>query len=136
MRGAALAFPNLCVGPPRRQGIAPTPVAFVIGLLNCVSKGGAAQPPRGLLRPVRPPLIPDMLWCPRVGSSHRASRVRIAAEQLQRPDRIYLLGNSSGDFTVAKGAPRSIKHFRENPWSNLWIASTSSRCDFIRSNQR
>ncbi|CAN6455921.1 unnamed protein product [Victoria cruziana] len=45
------------------------------------------------------PLIPDMLWCPGVG-------------QLQRPDQIYLLGNSSGDFTVAKEAPRSIKHFR------------------------
>ena len=41
-----------------------------------------------------------------------AGRVRIAAEQLQRPDQIYLLGNSSGDFTVAKEAPRSIKHFR------------------------
>ncbi len=41
-----------------------------------------------------------------------AGRVRITAEQLQRPDQIYLLGNSSGDFTVAKEAPRSIKHFR------------------------
>jgi hypothetical protein len=51
-----------------------------------------------------------MLWCPGVGVG--AGRVRIAAEQLQRPDQIYLLGNSSGDFTVAKEAPRSIKHFR------------------------
>ncbi|KAF7021796.1 LOW QUALITY PROTEIN: hypothetical protein CFC21_034687 [Triticum aestivum] len=41
-----------------------------------------------------------------------AGRVRITAEQLQRPDLIYLLGNSSGDFMVAKEAPRSIKHFR------------------------
>ncbi|KAK6646386.1 hypothetical protein SEVIR_J004903v4 [Setaria viridis] len=39
-----------------------------------------------------------------------AGRVRITA--VQRPDQIYLLGNSSGDFTVAKEAPRSIKHFR------------------------
>ncbi|KAF6982740.1 LOW QUALITY PROTEIN: hypothetical protein CFC21_001088 [Triticum aestivum] len=38
--------------------------------------------------------------------------VRITVEQLQRPDLIYLLGNSSGDFMVAKEAPRSIKHFR------------------------
>ena len=45
---------------------------------------------------------------PRVG----AGRVRIAAEQLQRPDLIGILGNSSGDFTVAKEAPISIKHFR------------------------
>ncbi|QCE09898.1 hypothetical protein DEO72_LG10g1121 [Vigna unguiculata] len=55
------------------------------------------------------PLLPDMLWCPGVVG---AGRVRIAAEQQPRPDLIYLLGNSSGDFTVAKEAPRSIKHFR------------------------
>ncbi|CAN6447126.1 unnamed protein product [Victoria cruziana] len=56
------------------------------------------------------PLIPDMLWCPGVGVG--AGRVRITAEQLQCSDQIYLLGNSSDDFTVAKEAPRSIKHFR------------------------
>ncbi|CAN6487178.1 unnamed protein product [Victoria cruziana] len=37
------------------------------------------------------PLIPDMLWCPGVGVG--AGRVHIAAEQLQRSDQIYLLGN-------------------------------------------
>ncbi|CAN6445335.1 unnamed protein product [Victoria cruziana] len=56
------------------------------------------------------PLIPDMLWCPGVGVG--VGRVHIAAEQLQCLDQIYLLGNSSGDFTVTKEAPRSIKHFR------------------------
>lgn len=94
----------------------------MIGLLNCVSierlssgafgtstpQGGTAA--KGVVTSSISPLIPDMLWCPGVGVG--AGRVRIAAEQLQRPDQIYLLGNSSGDFTVAKEAPRSIKHFR------------------------
>jgi hypothetical protein len=35
-----------------------------------------------------------------------------AAEQQPRQNLIYLLGNSSDNFTVAKEAPRSIKHFR------------------------
>lgn len=83
----------------------------MIGLLNCVSierQGGTA--PKGVVTPsMSPPLFPTCYgalgW---VG----AGRVRIAAEQEQRPDLIYILGNSSGDFTVAKEAPRSIKHFR------------------------
>ena len=82
----------------------------MIGLLNCVSierQGGTA--PKGVVTSSMSSLIPDMLWCPWwVG----AGRVRIAAEQQPRPDLIYLLGKSSGDFTVAKEAPRSIKHFR------------------------
>lgn len=84
----------------------------MIGLLNCVSierQGGTAPNRRELLRPVCPPRFPTCYETPGwVG----VGRVRIAAEQLQRPDQIYLLGNSSGDFTVAKEAPRSIKHFR------------------------
>ena len=70
-------------------------------------------------------------------SPQRVSRVRLTAEQLQRPDNIiYLSSNSSGDFTVAKEAPRSIKHLGKNPWSNFYIASTGSQCNFIKSNQR
>lgn len=83
----------------------------MIGLLNCVSierQGGTA--PKGVVTSCMSPLLPDMLWCPPGGVG--AGRVRIAAEQQPRPDLIYLLGNSSGDFTVAKEAPRSIKHFR------------------------
>lgn len=61
------------------------------------------------------PLFPTCYGTP--GGSG-AGRVPIAAEQQPRPDQIHLLGNSSGDFTVAKEAPRSIKHFRGDPWSN------------------
>jgi hypothetical protein len=32
--------------------------------------------------------------------------------------------NSSSDFTVAKGAPKSTKHLGSYPWSNFFIAST------------
>jgi hypothetical protein len=32
----------------------------------------------------------------------------LLAEQQPRPDLIYLLGNSSGDFMVAKEAPQTI----------------------------
>jgi len=70
--------------------------------------------------------------------SHRVSRVRPAAEQQQRPDnrgKRPLSGNSSGGFAVAKEAPRSVEHLRENPWSNLYIASTGSQCDFEKSHQ-
>jgi hypothetical protein len=44
---------------------------------------------------------------------------RVCITTVQRPDQIYLLGNSSGDFTVAKEAPRSIKHFRWDTWRYL-----------------
>ncbi|CAF2064305.1 unnamed protein product, partial [Brassica oleracea] len=65
---------------------------------------------REWLRPVCPPFFPTCYGAPGwVG----AGRVRIAAEQQPRPDQIYLLGNSSGDFTVAKEAP------------GLWFVSVS-----------
>lgn len=103
MQGAVLAFPNqdrshtcsvrdrppqLCID--RKAGRhSPQPTGVVTSSMSPLDSRHAILPP----------------W---VG----AGRVRIAAEQLQRPDLIYLLGNSSGDFTVAKEAPRSIKHFR------------------------
>ena len=84
----------------------------MIGLLNCVSierQGGTAPNQGSGYVQYVPPRFPTCYDTPGwVG----AGRVRITAEQLQRPDQIYLLGNSSGDFTVAKEAPRSIKHFR------------------------
>ena len=87
MRGAVLAFPD--------QDRSHT--------------GRHSPQPREWLRPVCPPLFPTCYGAPGwIG----AGRVRIASEQQPRPDLIYLLGNSSGDFTVAKEAPRSIKHFR------------------------
>uniref|UniRef100_M0ZK57 Uncharacterized protein n=1 Tax=Solanum tuberosum TaxID=4113 RepID=M0ZK57_SOLTU len=65
--------------------------------------------PREWLRPICPPLFPTCYGTPEwVG----AGQVRITAEQYPRPDLIYLLSNLSGDFTVAKEAPRNIKHFR------------------------
>ncbi|KAK7365435.1 hypothetical protein VNO78_39633 [Psophocarpus tetragonolobus] len=54
-----------------KNRIAPTPVAFVIGLLNCVSierQGGTAAP-KGVVTSSMSPQIPDMLWCPGVGRS-------------------------------------------------------------------
>lgn len=84
----------------------------MIGLLNCVSierQGGTApNQGSGYVQYVPPYSRHAMVPPGGVG----AGRVRIAAEQQPRPDLIYLLGNSSGDFTVAKEAPRSIKHFR------------------------
>ncbi|KHN05126.1 hypothetical protein glysoja_034952, partial [Glycine soja] len=58
---------------PSLTRIAPTPVAFVIGLLNCVSierQGGTAAP-KGVVTSSMSPLIPDMLWCPGVGRSEQ-----------------------------------------------------------------
>ena len=83
----------------------------MIGLLNCVSierQGGTA--PKGVVTSSMSPRHSRHAMVPPGGVG--AGRVRIAAEQQPRPDLIYLLGNSSGDFTVAKEAPRSIKHFR------------------------
>jgi len=120
MRGPPLAaarLPQPVRGISSPQGIDRSHTCSVRDILNCVSKGGAAQPAGGFYVQYVPPLFPTCYGAQ--GSSHRASRVRIAAEQLQRPDRIHLLGDSSGDFTVAKEAPRSIKHFREDPWSNF-----------------
>ncbi|KAG9438861.1 hypothetical protein H6P81_021159 [Aristolochia fimbriata] len=103
MRGAVLAFPDKDRS--HTSSVRDRPPQLCID-----RKAGRHSPqPRELLRPVCPPLSPTCYGAPGwVG----AGRVRIAAEQLLRPDLIYLLGNSSGDFTVAKEAPRSIKHFR------------------------
>ncbi|CAN4093365.1 unnamed protein product [Withania somnifera] len=91
MRGAVLAFPD-------RDRSHTSSV-----------RGRHGPQPREWLRPLCPPLFPTCYGTPEwVG----AGRVRIAAEQQPRPDLIYLLGNSSGDFTVTKEALRSIKHFR------------------------
>ncbi|PHT68653.1 hypothetical protein T459_28140 [Capsicum annuum] len=103
MRGAVLAFPDQDRS--HTCSIRDRPPQLCID-----RKAGRHSPqPRDWLRPVYPPLFPTCYGTPEwVG----AGRVRIAAEQQPRPDLIYLLGNSSGDFTVAKEAPRSIKHFR------------------------
>lgn len=55
------------------------------------------------------PLISDMLWYPGVGRSGSSPyrRGATAASGSDLSTRQY----SSGDFTVAKEAPRSIKHF-------------------------
>ena len=103
MRGAVLAFPDQDSSHTSSVRDRPTQL--------CIDrKAGRHSPqPREWLRPVCPPLFPTCYGAPGwVG----AGRVRIAAEQQPRPDLIYLLGNSFGDFTVAKEAPRSIKHFR------------------------
>ncbi|KAK8539700.1 hypothetical protein V6N13_072332 [Hibiscus sabdariffa] len=103
MRGAVLAFPD--------QDRSHTCCVRDRPTQLCIDrKAGRHSPqPREWLRPVCPPLFPTCYGAPGwVG----AGRVRIASEQQPRPDLIYLLGNSSGDFTVAKEAPRSIKHFR------------------------
>ena len=103
MRGAVLAFPDQDRSHTCSVRDRPTQL--------CIDrKAGRHSPqPREWLRPVCPPLFPTCYGTPGwVG----AGRVRIAAEQEPRPDLIYLLGNSFGDFTVAKEAPRSIKHFR------------------------
>ena len=101
MRGAVLAFPDLDRSHTSSVRDRPTQL--------CIDRKAGRHSPQECLRLVCPPLFPTCYGAPGwVG----AGRVRIAAEQLQRPDLIYLLGNSSGDFTVAKEAPRSIKHFR------------------------
>ena len=104
MRGAVLAFPDQDRSHTRSVGDRPTQL--------CIDrKTGSGSSPNqgsGYVQYV-PPLFPTCYSAPRwVG----AGRVRIAAEKQPRPDLIYLLGNSFGDFTVAKEAPRSIKHFR------------------------
>lgn len=101
MRGAVLAFPDQDRSHTCSVRDRPTQL--------CIDrKAGRHSPqPREWLRPVCPPLFPTCYSAPgwvgagRVLSPRSNSRVRI-----------YLLGNSSGDFTVAKEAPRSIKHFR------------------------
>lgn len=102
MQGAVLAFPDQDRS--HTCSVRDRPPQLCI---NRKAGRHSPQPTGVFTKDECPPSIPDMLFDP-VG----ASRVRIAAEQLQRPDLIYLLGNSSGDFTVAKEAPRSIKHFR------------------------
>eukprot|EP01018_Ginkgo_biloba_P010883 Gb_17110 [translate_table: standard] len=127
MRGAALAFPNLCVGPPHRQGIAPTLVAFVIGLLNCVSKGEAAQPPRGLLRPVCPPLIPDMLWCPGLSASC-AREIETACRLQGRGGSFPFSLNdpaSPGSFTVRAPTAPLVPPPRKEAYSPPYALSAS-----------
>ncbi|PHU09822.1 hypothetical protein BC332_21682 [Capsicum chinense] len=103
MRGTVLAFPD-------QDRFHTCSVRDRPPQLCIDRKAGWHSPqPREWLRPVCPPLFPTcygtLEW---VG----AGRVRIAAEQQPHPNLIYLLSNSSGDFTVAKEAPRSIKHFQ------------------------
>ncbi|KAI4297982.1 hypothetical protein L6164_037836 [Bauhinia variegata] len=103
MRGAVLAFPDQDRSHTCSVRDRPTQL--------CIDERQGGTAPKGVVTSsMSPPYSPDMLWCPPGGVG--AGRVRIAAEQQPRPDLIYLLGNSSGDFTVAKEAPRSIKHFR------------------------
>ena len=103
MQGAVLAFPN-------QDRSHTCSVRYRPPQLCIDRKAGRHSPqPTGVVTSSMSPLDSRHAKTPGwVG----AGRVRIAAEQLQRPDLIYLLGNSSGDFTVAKEAPRSIKHFR------------------------
>nr|UEK21352.1 hypothetical protein [Ferula sinkiangensis] len=103
MRGAVLAFPDQDRS--HTCSVRDRPPQLCID-----RKAGRHSPqPREWLRPACPPLFPTCYGAPWwVG----AGRVHIAAEQQPRPDLIYLFGNSSGDFAVAKEAPRSIKHFR------------------------
>ncbi|CAN4094810.1 unnamed protein product [Withania somnifera] len=99
MRGAVLSFPdqdrshtyNIRDWPPQ----------------PCIDrKAGGTPLPREWLRPLSPPLFPTCYGNPEwVG----AGRVCIAVEKRPCSDPIYLLGNSSGDFTVAKEAPRSCR---------------------------
>ncbi|CAN6465344.1 unnamed protein product [Victoria cruziana] len=97
MRGAVLAFPNLDRS--HTCSVRDRPPQL------CIDRKAVKWSLRNYIPP-----YPRHAMVPRGGVG--AGRVRIAAEQLQHPDQIYLLGNSSGDFTVAKEAPRSIKHFR------------------------
>ncbi|KAK4371272.1 hypothetical protein RND71_010747 [Anisodus tanguticus] len=103
MRGAVLAFPDQDRSHTRSvRDRPPQP---------CIDRkaGGTAPQPRGVVTSRMSPLIPDMLWYPGVGRSGSSPYRRGATAA---SGSIYLLGNSSGDFTVAKEAPRSIKHFR------------------------
>lgn len=102
MRGAVLAFPDQDRSHTCSVRDWPTQL--------CIDRKAGRHSPQGsgYVQYVPPSSRHAMVPPGGVG----AGRVRIAAEQQPRPDLIYLLGNSSGDFTVAKEAPRSIKHFR------------------------
>jgi hypothetical protein len=102
MRGAVLAFPDQDRSHTCSVRDRPTQL--------CIDRKAGRHSPQGsgYVQYVPPSSRHAMVPPGGVG----AGRVRIAAEQQPRPDLIYLLGNSSGDFTVAKEAPRSIKHFR------------------------
>jgi hypothetical protein len=69
-------------------------------------------------------LFLDMLWCFK-GVRFIEWVEFVLPQSNYNVQIIYLSNNSSGDFTVAKKAPRSIKHLRKNPWSHFYITSWS-----------
>jgi len=62
-------------------------------------------------------LFPDMLWCSK-GVRFIEWVESVSPQSNCNVQIIYLSNNSSGDFTVAKKAPRSIKYLWKN--LNIW----------------
>ncbi len=109
-------------------------LTFVTYGLTCVSKTRSRHGQGSFwLRLVC--LFLDMLWCSK--GVHFIEWVESVLPQSNCSVQIiYLSNNSSGDFTVTKKAPRSIKHLQKNPWSHFYIASTGFQCNFIKKNQK